>query len=164
MDRLGLGVEGEAAPVEQVAPRVDQEGRGGHLGRGARLAVTIEPEEATLPDDQTRGAQGGRQELAEPERGRVEPAGEFGHERDAARPDDPVETREVLPLARERQGAVDRLAVATGDLDRVEAEPLGGEQVDDVDVVAADQRLQAFHGPAAELRGLDSRPSGATWS
>ena len=49
LNRDGRRLDQEAAPVEQVASRVDQERGGGDLGRRAGQRVTIEAEEAESP-------------------------------------------------------------------------------------------------------------------
>ena len=50
LDRGWLGSEDEPAPVEEVAPGIDQQGRRGDLGRGSGLVVAIEAEEPALAD------------------------------------------------------------------------------------------------------------------
>ena len=111
-----------------------------------------------MAENQAWTAQFVRQQRAEPERRRIEPARELGHERDAARLHQLTATLQFAGRARQGQRAVDRLSRRADGTERMEAEPLGGQQVDDIDVGSFHQRPDASDRRAADLSGLDLRP------
>ena len=125
MHAPGRGAEQEAAPVEQITARVDDERRGGHLRGRAGMAVAVETEQSRMPQDQSRGAPSvDASNCAQPERRRIKAAREFGHERNMRVDDDLADSLAFRGFAGQRQGAIERFAGRAGQFDRMQAEPL----------------------------------------
>ena len=127
-------------------------GRAGRNGRSRRAGPGRRPAGG--------GRERGRQQLAEPGRGRVEAARELGHEDLLPVSERRIETVDDVRLGRERQGAIDRLARGDGAFQRVQAEPLGREEVNGVDVRPVDEGRDALGRVAGERPGLDLGAAG----
>src|SRR5271166_4939957 len=112
------------APIQQVASRVDEQGRRGDLRGRTGNRVAVEAEESGMAQYQPWWSQRSRQQLFEPQCCGVAAAGELGHEADARFLNPPRQTLELAQISGQRQGAVNAFAGSTRQVCRMQAEPL----------------------------------------
>ena len=155
VQRIRERLEDEAAPIEEIAAWIDQEGRRRDLSSRPWDGVTIEAIEPCVPYDQSWRTQVCCQELLEPQGRRVAPSSKFGHENDAALLDKVCERLQFSQIISQWQCAIDRFAGGAGESDRVQPEPLARKEVNHVDVGPFDKRRQSFTCSAADLGGFE---------